>query len=378
MAENKSIYDLSDISTSLTNDNKNSDLPELGNKSIYDLSNVSQQQENNEYWFEGDGFLNNIAEGFTIGGRGLIAGFQYITAQFEDNPLKKYELTKWADEYIKKSPKSDDSAGQWIGQLIPSIIPTTGAVVTSMIPGGQPIAGALGTLGISALATSSAGMGLKQYDDEKLALGKNPYDNPLERLAVASMYGASEYIFERFALNKFLPKPIRDQIKNTKGKFTIGGNKIDTKTATDVFADFVNKKGISPRTLATLSSYEGGTEVATQLGQELADYWFLENKKSADEIAMNVGEAFAGGFLMGTGIGTLSFKAQDINNQRRREKQGDVFITEYNGKSYEVIGKNEKNKKVTLLDAQGKTVEVKESEIGDLLTVSNKQFENIL
>ena len=58
MAENKSIYDLSDISTSLTNDNKNSDLPELGNKSIYDLSNVSQQQENNEYWFEGDGFLN--------------------------------------------------------------------------------------------------------------------------------------------------------------------------------------------------------------------------------------------------------------------------------------------------------------------------------
>ena len=67
------------------------------------------------------------------------------------------------------------------------------------------------------------------------------------------------------------------------------------------------------------------------------------------------GEAFAGGFLMGTGIETLSFKAQDINNQEE-EKQGDVFITEYNGKS--LLLQERKNKSNSSRCTR-KTVEVK-------------------
>ena len=328
----------------------------------------------------GDDPFSNFGEGFNIGSRGLIANFNYLFAQFENDPIERYDMEKWADEVIANSPDSDGSVGQWIGQLVPSILPTVGAVVVSMIPGGQPVAPYLGAIGISTLAGSSAGSGLRKYDKEKQALGIDPRENPGERFAIATAYGASEYIFERIALSKYLPKSIRSKIKEPIAKFMSQGNKIDDNVAKRVVADFIKKKPSAVKRYRDVALYEGTTEALTSFSQDMADTYFLENKPSWEQIGYNMMESFGAGVLMGAGVGSLSFKSQDMATKRRREEQGDVYITEHDGVTKEVVGKSgsEKNPKFDLLEANGNVTSVNENEIGAIFSISNKQFNNIL
>lgn len=327
----------------------------------------------------GDDPFSNFAEGFIIGGRGLIANTNYLLSQLVDDPIDKYNMEKWSNDVINNSPDSDGSVGQWIGQLVPSVLPTAGAVVTSMIPGAQPLAGALGTIGLGSLAVSSAGGGLKQYDDDKRSAGLDPYENPGERFAVASIYGATEYIFERIALDKYLPKSITSKLKEPIGKLISQGNKIEPKVANRVVAEFIKKKPGSLANYRDVALTEGVTEALTSFSQDLADTYFLENKPTWEQIGKNMMESFGAGVLMGVGVGSLSFKSQDLATKRRREAQGDVYITTHDGATKEIVGKSgEKNVKFDLLEADGKITSVNENEIGEVFSISNKQFDNIL
>ena len=327
----------------------------------------------------GDDPFSNFAEGFVIGGRGLIANTNYLLSQLVDDPIDKYNMEKWSNDVINNSPDSDGSVGQWIGQLVPSVLPTAGAVVTSMIPGAQPLAGALGTIGLGSLALSSAGGGLKQYDDDKRSAGLDPYENPGERFAVASIYGATEYIFEKIALDKYLPKSITSKLKEPIGKLISQGNKIEPKVANRVVAEFIKKKPGSLANYRDVALTEGITEALTSFSQDLSDTYFLENKPTWEQIGKNMMESFGAGVLMGVGVGSLSFKSQDLATKRRREAQGDVYITTHDGATKEIVGKSgEKNVKFDLLEADGKITSVNENEIGEVFSISNKQFDNIL
>ena len=328
----------------------------------------------------GDDPFSNFAEGFMIGGRGLIANFNYALSEFEDDPIKEFDMKKWADEVIANSPDSDGSAGQWIGQLVPSVLPVAGAVVTSMIPGGQPIAGTLGNIALATLSFSSAGAGLRQYDKDKISAGLDPSENQGERFAIATAYGASEAIFERLALNKFLPKSVTSKIKEPIGKLISQGNKIEPKVANRVVADFIKKKPSALKKYASVGNREGWTEAATSLSQDLADSYFLENKPTLTQIGANMIESYGAGVLMGAGVGKLSFLSQDLATKRRRESQGDVYLTVHEGVTKEIVGKSgkESSLKFDLLEADGNIKSVNENEISDIFSVSNKQFENIL
>ena len=133
-----------------------SDLPTLNNNSklinpVGDTSKLIDPIDDPIRSY-GDDPFSNFAEGFMIGGRGLIANFNYALSEFVDDPIKEFDMKKWADEVIANSPDSDGSAGQWIGQLVPSVLPVAGAVVTSMIPVGQPIAGTLENIALGTLS----------------------------------------------------------------------------------------------------------------------------------------------------------------------------------------------------------------------------------
>lgn len=358
-----------------------SDLPKLNEgPKLLDDDGPILLDDNQPMRSYGDDPFSNFGEGFVRGARGLIANFNYALSEFEDDPIKEFDMKKWSDEVIANSPDEDGSVGQWIGQLVPSVLPVAGAVVTSMIPGGQPIAGTLGNVALGTLSFSSAGAGLRQYDKDKESAGLNPYDNPGERFAVATAYGATEAFFEKIALNKFLPKSITSKIKEPIGKLISQGNKIEPKVANRVVANFIKKKPSVLKKYASIGNREGWTEAATSFAQDLADLYFLENKPTLTQIRNNIIESYGAGVLMGSSIGVLSFKSQDLATKRRREAQGDVYLTQHEGVTKEVLGKsgNENNVKFDLLEADGNVTSVNENEIGEVLSISNKQFENIL
>ena len=365
------------------------DLPTIDNE--YSFVKTSNKTDSESYSFVktqdkkekkyGDDFFSNFAEGFVAGGRSLIGNFNYLLGNLQTNPIVKYDMEKWADEVIENSPESDGSVGQWFGNLLPSVIPTATAVGLSFVPGAQPLAAAVGNIGITGLALSSAGAGMKRYDEDQRSVGKDPLsdENKGNRIAMALIYGGSEYAFERLALNKFLPKQLRKNLDDIGGKFTIGGNKIDEKIANRVVADYIKKKPTMIKRLAGASTYEGVTEAFTSLSQDLANTYFLDNKPTFEDFRSNFVDSFLGGAVMGGGLGRASFLSQDINTKRRREEAGDVYITEIDGKPFEIIGKSsDKSSKVNLLSPSGEFKTVNETEIGEVFSFSNKQFENIL
>ena len=358
-----------------------SDLPKLNEgPKLLDDDGPILLDDNQPMRSYGDDPFSNFGEGFVRGARGLIANFNYALSEFEDDPIKEFDMKKWSDEYIANSPDEDGSVGQWIGQLVPSVLPVAGAVVTSMIPGGQPIAGTLGNVALGTLSFSSAGAGLRQYDKDKESAGLNPYDNPGERFAVATIYGATEAIFEKIALKKFLPKSVTNKIKEPIGKLISQGNKIEPKVANRLVAEFIKKNPQSLTRYRDVVATEGVTEALTSFAQDFSDRYFLENKPSWEQIGKNMIESFGAGVLMGSSIGPLSFASQNLATKRRREAQGDVYLTQHEGVTKEILGKsgNENNVKFDLLEADGNVTSVNENEIGEVLSISNKQFENIL
>ena len=96
---------------------------------------------------------------------------------------------------------------------------------------------------------------------------------------------------------------------------------IEPKVANRVVAEFIKKKPGSLANYRDVALTEGVTEALTSFSQDLSDTYFLENKPTWDQIGKNMMESFGAGVLMGVGVGSLSFKSQDLATKRRREAQ---------------------------------------------------------
>jgi len=137
----------------------------------------------------GDSFGANFREGFVQGGKGLAGGAAYAAGAYTD--FLGYDFSKdlqeWGKEYSKDVPDPDGSYGQWFGQLVPSIIPTAGAIASAPFTGGGSLVayGAAGSLGLA-----SAGMGMMEYEDYKKSKGEDVSNG--SKLAVGTAYGVAE------------------------------------------------------------------------------------------------------------------------------------------------------------------------------------------
>ena len=321
-----------------------------------------------------DSFIQNFGEGFEIGGKGLVAGVAYAAADigslFTDDDWWTKETKSWAQEYRASAPEADNSVGQFLGGLVPSTLPTAALIAAAPFTGGATAPAAWITAG--GLGLASAGQGMMDYDAYKASTGK--ISNPAERAAVGIAYGSAEMLMERLALSKFLPNP---------GSFMLRGNVDDAlKVGKQLISKYTkgNKKNIELlKKIGSGAPIEGSQEAMTELAQNITDnlYRDVQDRYDTGEILNNMKHAAIGGALMGAGLGGLSFKAQDITNNKRRKKQGFVRLGQLNNEAVEVLGMT-KDEKMQIMYPDGVTKEVDPTLVENPVNVSVNQFENIL
>ena len=391
-----------------------SDLPDTTNLN-FDFSrpidrvdmNLPSYKSGESTWYPTKYFLEGVEQGY----KGIEGGWNYLqTLDGDLSSFDKLELLKEFEKSLQDAPPpaedflSVKGLGQFLGQLVPSALTSLAGVGTAFVTKNPYIGGAVASLGFGGLAVSSFGQGMKEYDTYKLSKGEDPFNTKAdinlrygqssvnERKIIGATYGAFEFIGETIPFVKFVPKTFRNLAvrgagdKIMKRSFHPELSDEFIESANKSFINFAKKNNANKK-LATkllgLGSLEGAGEVVTEVGQSFGDYLITEDKTAFDNIAQESGKAFLGGLLMGTGLGRVSYGAQNNMNKQRRENQQNLFFTEHDDKFQEIVNIKEKDdgsKEFTLMDAYGDvTPKVKDTEIkGQIVNLSNDQFNAIL
>ena len=391
-----------------------SDLPDTTNLN-FDFSrpidrvdmNLPTYKSGESTWYPTKYFLEGVEQGY----KGIEGGWNYLqTLDGDLSSFDKLELLKEFEKSLQDAPPpaedflSVKGLGQFLGQLVPSALTSLAGVGTAFVTKNPYIGGAVASLGFGGLAVSSFGQGMKEYDTYKLSKGEDPFNTKAdinlrygqasvnERKIIGATYGAFEFIGETIPFVKFIPKTFRNLAvrgagdKIMKRSFHPELSDEFIESANKSFINFAKKNNANKK-LATkllgLGSLEGAGEVVTEVGQSFGDYLITEDKTAFDNIAQESGKAFLGGLLMGTGLGRVSYGAQNNMNKQRRENQQNLFFTEHDDKFQEIVNIKEKDdgsKEFTLMDAYGDvTPKVKDTEIkGQIVNLSNDQFNAIL
>jgi 16S rRNA G966 N2-methylase RsmD len=321
-----------------------------------------------------DTFGQNFREGLEQGTKSLLGGFAYASGEVADRLGfdKAGETTKEvAKDYIKSAPLADDSAGQFFGSLIPSVVPSAVAIGLAPYTGGASLA--YGSM--AGLATSSAGNGMMEYESYKQGIGEEVNANA--KFAVGVAYGVAEALAERFSLNKLMPE--------LGGKFMMKGNvRMAEEAGEDLLRRYAryNPAGYQElmRKVGTGMYAEGGEEVITEVAQSITQMLYQEQDDRIEtfkEIPQNMMKAFAGGSIMGAGLGPLSFGSQNVANVRRRKANGSVILVQAEGNVYEVIGASGEGQ-FQALDKNGEMVELAEEQITQRVDLTPDQFDKLL
>ncbi len=322
---------------------------------------------------DNDSFLDNFIEGLQIGGRQLAGGFAYASGEVADRlgfneAGQKTKLV--AQNYMNDAPASDDSWGQFIGGLIPSVVPSAVAIVTA----NPTLAYAsMGTLGLS-----STGSGMLEYESYKKSKGLEVDDNA--KLFVGLAYGSAEVIAEKLSLSKLMP--------NVNAKLLFKGNVRSAEQAGEsLFKAYQRSNPQQAKALLnrirTGMTYEGLEEVITEISQTATNAFFKEQPDMVEELQSlpdNMMKAFLGGAIMGGGLGPLSFNAQNRENRQRRLNNGKVILVQADGQPYELIESTESDgvQGFNALDKYGDIQFLPEESIQEYVDLTNDQYDKLL
>lgn len=326
---------------------------------------------------EDDSFLDNVGEGFEIGGKNLVAGAGKAIGEFvsQADPTNDWaaNLKYDADQYRKSAPDSDGSVGQFIGQVIPSAIPTAAAVGASAVSGG--LAAPLAIASIGSLGLASAGSGMYEYEDYQKR--NNLEVDRGEMFKIGLAYATVEMAAERLGLNALTGKTVKTIWK--------GNQDTARKAGTELLSGYLEKnpkKGTQiVKNMLSAGNVEGLEELATSVSQDLiANKQFRMDKDDAtfQEIAKNAGASYLAGGLMGVGIGPLSYAAQNRVDKDRRSAQGRVLLAQdkKSGDVVELVSKTDDGYKG--ITPQGTWKEFTTDQIGEQTSLPTEQFYNIL
>ncbi|MEC7753794.1 MAG: LPD38 domain-containing protein [Bacteroidota bacterium] len=301
------------------------------------------------------------------------------------------QLIKYADKQKYKASQIDFDHDHWTG-IAGQVVPYTAGTITAiaLAPAAPEISLGIGAANISMLGLSSFGSGIDAYDEYKEQTGGEK--DPMARLGIGALYGASEFAMERIQLNKFLPKgltqkagklffgSVPEEIVERKGKDLIEKFAKSTPQRGQLVSQYLKSS-------ASGSVFEGSTELATEIAQEFTNwlYYEAEDKEINQDFFERLTGAYIGGSMMGGAIGPLSYGSQQSANRRRREKAGQVVLAQNKttGEALEIIApkssKDESAAKVyQAVKPNGKVVEVSEEELSDLIQLPTESFNAIL
>ena len=314
-------------------------------------------------------------------------------------------LRKEADIQGKKAEEINrqadtESFGYFAGSMAPYMIGTATAVGTAPVSG--TASAIIGGTSLGATALSSFGSGIQEYDKYKREIGQEI--DPNARLGIGLLYGGAEFAMEKLALDKFMPKQFRGKL----GKLVFGALPDDVleKTSKELVEEFAQSSNSRARMVKDLSRgvgegaiTEGATEAATEVAQEFTNWLYQEKEDRAgwQEILSNVAKAAAGGALMGSAMGPLSYGSQRMVNDQRRKQANRVVLAQNTktGETLEIVGQlqvsdaakkalnnpqGETQQGITYeaIRPNGKVVQVSENEVGDVVDLPYDTFKNLL
>jgi hypothetical protein len=309
--------------------------------------------------------------------------------------LKSFAERELAKAKARGETSDTDAVGYFVGNLLPQ---TAGIAVAIGVGAVNPAAGmALGIGNTGMLTTMSMGMAADEYDE--YVAQKGIESNPNDKLATMLLSGAIESGTEAIPVAKFIPKSIKGKLAST----IFGTPAMTVRTGRELFEQFIASKQSRAQLAKNLTReiiegalVEGPTEALAEIGGEFATWLYKEKEDRADwEKLKNAAYlGFAGGALMGGFLGPLSYGAQQVQNNRRREQAGKVVLAQNkaNGETLEIMGVTTSKKKPSegqieqiepeimyqAIRPNGKIIEISENQVGEVMELPYDTFKSLL
>lgn len=278
------------------------------------------------------------------------------------------EFGKKIKEWAADVPEPQPGIVGFVFELIPQVTMFAAAIMSR-----NP---ALATAAAATVGAISLGSGTEAYDRHMEEKGEQP--NAGDRMGVGVAYALAEYIPERFALGKLMPKGVTSKVMK---KF-LGENIENTaRVGKEIIEEFAKKQPGKAKKLLVAGlkapSIEAAQEIATEIGQIAADEYMIGKDVSAKEIGQRIVMAGAGGAAMGGMLAPFSSFSQRNVDKSRRKKQGFVSIVQDEaGKTWELI-RDDKGNTVGISPSGKTNKDLGEDIWNDAVTLSTDSFNNL-
>ena len=302
----------------------------------------------------------------------------------QENLEFKEEIAEKRTQNIEENQNTEyeQYATNKLASAVPSFIPMVAGAAVSRV---SPATGAnIMRYGFGLLSGSSAGSAMREYEEYQKSLDREVDD--LDKWSVGVGSAGVEYITERLPMSKFLGRSVRKNLASGALKTRVKLSPQDNlDLGKDILRSYAKKQPSNYKKFVSEIKdigREGSGESAAELLQAAISNYYKDNKDQlkGDQLFRNMADAFFIGSAMRSGISPLSYNNQDRAIQQRRNAQGGVVLTEYNGEAVEIISRKEKDGKIeyTAMYPDGEVLEVDADKAGELFKLSNEQFQNLL
>lgn len=257
--------------------------------------------------------------------------------------------TTWGDSLKQEAAeemnqmKPTKGFGAWVGNLAPQMIPSAAALALAYFTKNPKWAKMVGNIGMAGMTASTAGSTMKEARDAGAS------DMQVWGAGVAD--GTIEYLTEKLPFDKLTNRIFG----NTKKKLSreIADGLADNPQTRDemerLLGEAANRAGLNwkqvGKSVLAQTTAEGLSEAAAGTLQTATQmiYQEPENYPTLYDYVTNAWEGTKAGMFMGAVLGAPVPLAQKVQNDKRRKKQGEVYVAGYindNGETevVEVVG----------------------------------------
>ncbi len=272
-----------------------------------------------DQWFYQDFFNATI--------KGLVSTPQQAYYELRNNHEKAKEIQQYYDENYYTDPREWSTT---FGGITGSIIPTLGAVASTLAP--EPVSSAVGASYLSYMALQSAGAGLGAARDYEDATGTKLSTE--SKAAVTLGYGIVTLLSERIGLHQLSGQLVKNnpQMIQRLGEYYLKGDKKKLTRNVTHLLDNAIVSGVA---------IEGPQEATEQIAQNIVDKLMYDSDRGIlDGAGKAYGFGVVGGGMVGTTTGMINVSSN--NDLTQLANENDVSIQTMKDKIWEVASPMER------------------------------------
>ena len=304
-------------------------------------------------------YLTQTAQAFEETAAGVVNMAGYIIGAFGGDETEK-SLKEMTDEWVSNNYQDKN----FFIQMIPDAVGAAATLVAGAY-GGPPAAQVVGSTWFGTQLAAGAGNAMREAEKYGASTG--------EMWTTGIGNAAVNYVTERIPLNRMLGKiPVKFK---KGGGVGVSGVDADLEKLRKAIKE---SKGVDIKEVMATALEEGGTEAIAGVSEEALKmvYQNPEDYANLTDYLNAAMESFAGGALLGGGVGATQSAMQNYANDKQRKKAGYVTFStaKVDGEDVfgEVLGKDEDGKTVMLVDGQYRKVD----KVGKGISMTYEQYKS--